>query len=252
MDRAKALLRGDSESGLSFGRSPGAEPLGQTPFRVADIYRDTSGPRLEEAFVTGKTNTVPLKRPKKPVPVNENPFKRRREWEADPTLEDVLRQKRARLSEDAAGEGQVSQRSSVRPDPVPDTQMEESSTQAEQSQRTSLPAEGAVDVVRAAATPSTSRLQRAAKGRQAQKGKGKQRPETVTGRPAAPITAAHPTPSLPAVSSTYELDPDHPFFSPKIRPWGLGRTHPSLFERRYVFTRVFTCLLHFLILFHAY
>lgn len=256
LDRAKALLRGNSESSLSSGRSPGAEPLGQIPFRVADIYRDTSGPRLEEAFITGKTNTVPLKRPKKPVPINENSFKRRREWEADPALEEVLREKRARLTEDAASEGQVSQRSSVRPEPVPETQMEESSTQAEQSQRTSLPAEGTADVARPAAASSTttsSRLHRAAKGRQAQKGKGKQRPATVTGGPAAPITtgraAAHPTQPLPTVVSTYEPDRTHPFFSPKIRSWGLGRTHPSLFERRYVFTRVYTCLLLFLISF---
>lgn len=247
LDRAKALLRGNSESGLSSGRSPGPEPLGQTPFRVADIYRDTSGPRLEEAFITGKTNTVPLKRPKKPVPVNENSFKRRREWEADPMLEEVLREKRVRFNEDAASEGQVSQRSFVRPEPAPVNDTEEAPTQAQKSQRTSLPAEGIADIARAATAPSISspRLQRAAKGRQAQKVKGKAQPEMATAGRATPSAsgraAAHLTQSHLTTDSGY-ADPDrfHPYFSPKIRSWGLGRTHPSLFGSRYVLTRGYT------------
>lgn len=245
LDRAKALLRGNSESGLSSGRSPGAEPLSQTPFfKSADIYRETSGPRLEEAFITGKTNTVPLKRPKKPVPVNENSFKRRREWEADSTLEEVLRKKRVRFTENAASESQISQRSSVRPEPLPEIQMEKASTQTQQSQSTSLPAESTADVARAAAAPSTSssRLQRAAKGRQAQRGKERQQPATATAGRAAPSragrAAAPPTQPLSTVDSGY--DSDHPWFSPKARPWGLGQTHPSLFESRYVLTQAST------------
>lgn len=244
LDRAKALLRGNSESGLSSARSPGAEPLGQTPFRAADIYRETSGSRLEEAFLTGKTNTVPLKRPKKPVPANENSFKRRREWEADSTLEETLREKRARLAEDAASESQISQRSSVRPEPVPETSMEKTSILTEQPQRISLPAESTADEARAAAAPSISspRLQRAAKRRQAQRGSGKQQSETVPGGRATPSTsgrtATHLTQPLSKVDSGYESDHSHPYFSPKIRPWGLGRTHPSLPERRYVFVRI--------------
>lgn len=98
-DRARALTRENSESELSSAQSLEAEPLGRTPFKTADIYRDTSGPKLEEAFVSGKTNTAPLKRPKKPCPINETSFKRRREWEADPTLGEDLQKKRARFSQ---------------------------------------------------------------------------------------------------------------------------------------------------------
>ncbi|KAJ5894706.1 hypothetical protein N7495_006397 [Penicillium taxi] len=66
---------------------------------TAEIYRDTSGPRLEEAFLSGKTNTAPLKRPKKPCPANELPYKRRQTWDADPDTEMQLRIKRARAAE---------------------------------------------------------------------------------------------------------------------------------------------------------
>ncbi|KAJ5121507.1 uncharacterized protein N7515_009468 [Penicillium bovifimosum] len=66
-------------------------------FKVSDIYRDTTGPRLEEAFLSGKTNTAPLKRPKKPVRSNENAHRRKRKWESDPNHDANMLQKRARL-----------------------------------------------------------------------------------------------------------------------------------------------------------
>ncbi|KAJ5388615.1 hypothetical protein N7509_011156 [Penicillium cosmopolitanum] len=101
-----------TDSSLSSAKS--LEPE-STTFSRADIYRDTSGPKLEEAFLSGKTNTAPLKRAKKPCRVNENSFKRRREWEADSTLEDSLRDKRARLAQGAKSDLTLADSSSVRP-----------------------------------------------------------------------------------------------------------------------------------------
>jgi hypothetical protein len=89
---AAVELPSGSDSGVSSGNPAGPEP----GFKVSDIYRDTSGPRLEEQFMSGKSNTAPIKRPKKPCPVNENAFKRKRQWEADPDLESTLQDKRAR------------------------------------------------------------------------------------------------------------------------------------------------------------
>ncbi|KAJ5677962.1 uncharacterized protein N7477_003595 [Penicillium maclennaniae] len=116
-DRARALTHENSESELSSAQSFEAEPTGRTPFKTADIYRDTSGPKLEEAFVSGKTNTAPLKRPKKPCPINETSFKRRREWEADPTLGENLQKKRARFSQTMPAENDEAapKSSSLRP-----------------------------------------------------------------------------------------------------------------------------------------
>ncbi|KAJ5122330.1 hypothetical protein N7526_009267 [Penicillium atrosanguineum] len=116
-DYAQALTRENSESELSSAQSFGAEPLGRTPFKTADIYRDTSGPKLEEAFVSGKTNTAPLKRPRKPCPINETSFKRRREWEADPALGENLQKKRARFSQAIPAEADEAapESSSLRP-----------------------------------------------------------------------------------------------------------------------------------------
>ncbi|KAJ5710208.1 hypothetical protein N7493_009800 [Penicillium malachiteum] len=54
---------------------------------------------VEAFFATGKTNTAPIKRAKKPCPANESPFKRRREWESDPTMEEKKGYKRARFAE---------------------------------------------------------------------------------------------------------------------------------------------------------
>lgn len=101
-----------TDSSLSSAKS--LEPESAN-FSRADIYRDTSGPKLEEAFLSGKTNTAPLKRAKKPCRVNENSFKRRREWEADSTLEGSLRDKRARLAQGAKSDQTLADSSSVRP-----------------------------------------------------------------------------------------------------------------------------------------
>ncbi|KAJ5952776.1 Zinc finger PHD-finger [Penicillium vulpinum] len=81
------------ESSMPSANSIDAEPS----FKVSDIYRDTSGPRVEEAFLSGKSNTAPLKRPKKPCRVNENAYKRKRQWEMDPDHEEKMRIVRARL-----------------------------------------------------------------------------------------------------------------------------------------------------------
>ncbi|KAJ5956211.1 hypothetical protein N7501_010490 [Penicillium viridicatum] len=81
------------ESSLPPANSVDAEPS----FKISDIYRDTSGPRVEENFLSGKSNTAPLKRPKKPCPVNENAYKRKRKWDMDPDHDENMRAVRARL-----------------------------------------------------------------------------------------------------------------------------------------------------------
>ncbi|KAJ5102170.1 hypothetical protein NUU61_004392 [Penicillium alfredii] len=103
-EREQSTLHHDSgsESSLSSAKSVDPEPIGQTGFKTTEIYRDTSGPRVEEAFRNGKSNTAPLKRPKKRCPVNEHAYKRRRDWETDPDLEESLRVKRQNLTEQAA------------------------------------------------------------------------------------------------------------------------------------------------------
>lgn len=84
-----------SDSGLSS-----INPFAQAPaFKPSDIYRDTTGPRLEELFTNGKSNTAPLKRPKKPCPVNENAFQRKRQWESDSDHDETMNEKRLRFSE---------------------------------------------------------------------------------------------------------------------------------------------------------
>ncbi|KAJ6021132.1 hypothetical protein N7540_006636 [Penicillium herquei] len=104
----------DSETTLSSARSM-ATGSGK-PFKMSEIYRDVSGPKLIEAFATGKTNTAPIKRAKKPCPANEGPFKRRREWEADPTMEEKVRSKRARFAKEVHHEQDTTvATSSVRP-----------------------------------------------------------------------------------------------------------------------------------------
>ncbi|KAJ5166039.1 hypothetical protein N7492_006335 [Penicillium capsulatum] len=107
-------LDSGSDSSLSSAKSPNPQPSSRTSFKVADIYRDTSGPKLEEAFVNGKTNTAPLKRPKRPCPVNENPYKRHLEWDADPSMSENLQNKRLCLSEQTSMESPEAQESSVR------------------------------------------------------------------------------------------------------------------------------------------
>lgn len=92
-----------SESSLPPANSIGAEPS----FKVSDIYRDTSGPRVEENFLSGKSNTAPLKRPKKPCRVNENAYKRKRKWEMDPDHDEKMRAVRARLQAESYSEARV-------------------------------------------------------------------------------------------------------------------------------------------------
>ncbi|KAJ5525208.1 hypothetical protein N7494_011858 [Penicillium frequentans] len=112
----------DSSSSLSSAKSVAAEP-GKPSFKVSDIYRDTSGPKLEELFVNGKTNTAPYKRPKKPVRVNENSFKRRHEWETDPAMSEKMRNKRARFAKEANVEEISVKPSSIRPE-LPDSEIQ--------------------------------------------------------------------------------------------------------------------------------
>lgn len=242
LERVQALLRQSSESNVSLARSPGAEPFGQAPFRVADIYRDTTGPRLEEAFLTGKSNTAPLKRPRKPVPVNENAFKRRREWEEDQTLEESLREKRARFAATAFHEDGVSQTSAIRPQRGPDDQARHDSLlhQGQQSRHHSLPAEStaATEAQTAVATSSSSsrtRPQRAAKGRQPQKGQEKQIQKAKGGRRAlasrpqsVPVDDANYDISIPSPSQTPHRDD-----STQTTRWSAGYSHPAQMDSRY-------------------
>lgn len=86
-----------SESSLPPANSVDAEPS----FKISDIYRDTSGPRVEENFLSGKSNTAPLKRPKKPCPVNEAAYKRKRKLDMDPDHEENMRAVRARLESES-------------------------------------------------------------------------------------------------------------------------------------------------------
>ena len=75
------------------------QPKIKLRLNLRNYYRDTSGSKLEEAFLTGKTNTAPNKRPKKPCPANEEALKRRTEWDEDQDHENTVRTKRARLQE---------------------------------------------------------------------------------------------------------------------------------------------------------
>jgi hypothetical protein len=88
--RLPDMPSGDEDSSLSSVKSAEQGPA----FKISDMYRDTSGARPEELFASGKTNTAPLKRPKKPCPVNEKSFRRKRGWEGDPELEENIRSKR--------------------------------------------------------------------------------------------------------------------------------------------------------------
>ncbi|KAJ5098073.1 hypothetical protein N7532_005074 [Penicillium argentinense] len=93
-------------------RSP-ASSLGN--FSRADIYRDTSGKKAQDDFLAGKTNTAPLKRATKPCRADENPYRRRREWEADPTHEERVNEKRVQLAKAAKSDLTVAETSHVRP-----------------------------------------------------------------------------------------------------------------------------------------
>ncbi|KAJ5690646.1 hypothetical protein N7462_005038 [Penicillium macrosclerotiorum] len=188
--RPATLTRNNSasDSSLSSAKSVEIEQLGRT-FKTADIYRDTSGPKLEEAFMNGKSNTAPLKRPKKPCRVNENSFKRRREWEADPTLDETLREKRSHFSKEAEPEAVLARHSSVRPTRTTSDVDHPSSTQSQQSE-----AAGAEAVGDLATSPSVSALpdsQQVLRERPTMRGKGRQRQAAKAKQPALQKTP-HP------------------------------------------------------------
>lgn len=236
--RARTLTRQSSDSDLSSAKSLEAEPLGQTPFKVADIYRDTTGPKLEEAFVNGKTNTAPLKRPKKPCRVNENSFKRRREWEADPSLEENLQKKRTRLSKDAPAEADevAPESSSVRPKRGDPNNIEQPYTmgrQARERRRHSLPAAGTaadeVEVPTMAPPTSAPRTQRTIKERQRQKEKGKQLQEDKDRRVGGNGRAR----SL-SVDHALDSDASNSCYSVRVNDWTAGYPRRLMPEEVYV------------------
>lgn len=155
-ENARLLAGPGSPTDSSLSSAKSLEPEFAT-FTRADIYRDTSGPKLEEAFLSGKTNTAPLKRAKKPCRVNENSFKRRREWEADPTLEGNLREKRARLAQDAKSDQTLAESSSVRPQRgQPDAIQHPYSHEIEQQDESMLSTPRAAAVSGAITTPEAS------------------------------------------------------------------------------------------------
>ncbi|KAJ5760611.1 hypothetical protein N7520_007767, partial [Penicillium odoratum] len=174
--RAKCHSNYESDSGssLSSAKSVVAEP-GKSSFKVSDIYRDTSGPKLEESFVNGKTNTAPYKRPKKPVRVHENSFKRRYEWENDPTMSEIIRTKRARFAKDAPSEEVPAMPSSIRPD-LPGSEIQSVN-----------PVEEDIDVPPADISPRSKRMQdrqnKQEKGKKQGKGKGPQKGKTKSKSP---------------------------------------------------------------------
>lgn len=174
-NRRAALTRQDSgsDSSLSSAQSLEMEAQGQT-FKTSDIYRDTSGPRLEDLFNSGKTNTAPLKRPKKPCPVNENSFKRRRGWESDPSLEKTLQHKRARLIEATEPDEEVMAKpSSVRPKRGRHAATEQPSTEGPFIGTAGQ--EVIVQSVEAPSEPAPARLQRGGRGRGRGRGLGRGR-----------------------------------------------------------------------------
>ncbi|KAJ5568132.1 hypothetical protein N7450_010618 [Penicillium hetheringtonii] len=151
--RLLAGLDSPTDSTLSSAKSLEPET---TTFSRADIYRDTSGPKLEEAFLSGKTNTAPLKRAKKPCRVNENSFKRRREWEADPALEDNLKEKRAQLAQGAKSDQTLATSSSIRPQRgQPDDIQHPYSHGSERQDESMLSTPGATTVSETITTPDT-------------------------------------------------------------------------------------------------
>ena len=152
--RLLAGLDSPTDSTLSSAKSLEPET---TTFSRADIYRDTSGPKLEEAFLSGKTNTAPLKRAKKPCRVNEISFKRRREWEADPTLEGNLKEKRAQLAQEAKSDQTLAASSSVRPQRgQPDDIQHPYSIEGEKQDESMLSTPRAPTVSETITTPDTS------------------------------------------------------------------------------------------------
>ncbi|KAJ5121348.1 uncharacterized protein N7515_009309 [Penicillium bovifimosum] len=79
----------DPVSGKETGQPTANTINAEDTFKVSDIYRDTSGPRLREAFMSGKSNAA--------VRSEENAYRRKRKWESDPNHDAKMLQKRARL-----------------------------------------------------------------------------------------------------------------------------------------------------------
>jgi hypothetical protein len=212
-----------SDSSLSSAQSL-EEPQGGQTFKVADIYRDTSGPRLEDLFNTGKSNTAPLKRPKKPCPVNEKSFKRRREWESDPSLDQTLRAKRARLlrnTEPEPEEAMVSL-SSLRPrkgrsatvDPPLPTQIPDTTDREAIAQSVEVTSDPAPPAPAQRGGRGRGRGGRGGRGRggraRAAQSSGSQQPETAA-------AAAAPSASAPAAAPAQVL-------GKRRREWSLDTT----------------------------
>lgn len=109
LDRAHASQGNPYVFGL-----PSILPNRLADFKPSNIYRDTSGARLEELFMNGKSNTAPLKRPKKACPVDQIAYQRKRQWEGDPDHDEKMREKRVRFAE---------QQSSLADYPIPESAM---------------------------------------------------------------------------------------------------------------------------------
>ncbi|CEJ58177.1 hypothetical protein PMG11_06843 [Penicillium brasilianum] len=231
--RSVALDRQDSgsDSSLSSAQSLEMEPLGQT-FKVSEIYRDTSGPRLEDLFNSGKSNTAPLKRPRKPCRVNENSFKRRREWEADPSLDQTLQAKRARLLKDTEPEPEetMPELSSLRPRRGRRVAAEQPSTQGPTPD--TIEVEDIAQSVEVAPEPAPTRAQRGGRGRgrggrggRGRGGRGKaaqlspsQQPEPKT------VSEVPDTTDAAAAAPPSALLPPTQVLGKRIREWSLDTT----------------------------
>ncbi|EPS32853.1 hypothetical protein PDE_07814 [Penicillium oxalicum 114-2] len=186
-----------SDSGLSSAQSVEADRGGQT-FKAADIYRDTSGPRLEDLFNAGRTNTAPLKRPKKPCPVNEKSFKRRREWESDPSLDQTLREKRARLMEHTAPDPAL-----VKPDwssirPQRDEPILAEQTSCSVAPRETTTADQVTESVEPLSEPVPARGQRGSRGRGRGRGRGGRAISTRSQRTQEPQEQTEPQVDSPS------------------------------------------------------
>ncbi|KAJ5811500.1 hypothetical protein N7474_007801 [Penicillium riverlandense] len=82
----------DSDSNLSEAKSIDPNKPNQT--------KPAARKPVPTAFEKGKSNTVPLQKPKNRAPFLEKFHKRREEWENDEELGDELRKKRQKLSQD--------------------------------------------------------------------------------------------------------------------------------------------------------
>lgn len=230
--RPAALNRQDSgsDSSLSSAQSLEMEPLGQT-FKVSDIYRDTSGPRLEDLFNSGKSNTAPLKRPRKPCRVNENSFKRRREWEADPSLDQTLQAKRARLLKDTEPDPEetMPEVSSLRPRRCRRAATEQPSTQGPTPDTTEV--EEIAQSVEVAPEPAPTRAQRGGRGRgrggrggRGRGGRGKAAQASPSQQPEPKTVSEAPETTDAAAATPVALPPPAQVLGKRTREWSLDTT----------------------------